>query len=472
MNVSPGISTTENSNGPTTTTTSAHSPFLHNISQRLRKSSGASHASSRSSETNSAASHHDLARTTDQFPQDANAQATKRYLHGVMRDDWEYPGCVSQDSQGQRQLQRKPVAYRLRDVSVSDYEDEKGRRGPGSQGDPYKFDSPDAVGHYVAKRKRRRQRLLEEEMKWNQGLRLWTERRDMWTGAVTQPATSSQSPASVPIRPTEHRASSLFMRHTRTISQTSTRSTSSSSDNGLIDPRLESSETSLTSAQHDSDRTRNNPQQPHGPYLPIYPPLLPASHNLRARITPKAYATIYSKVVIQSLAPNVPIPLDHMISALVTGWKAEGNWPPTPLESITPNASSLTAIGTHRDSRGRVKKGETAFARWKKEQEERKMLEETIKPRGKIKGVLRRVVGRKPDDGDPEVELEKIGLTFEEAGSVHDPKIRIENEVGNENDVEDEEVKDASLLGREVDKRDLLIDGFVYDESRLGPRGG
>lgn len=183
------------------------------------------------------------------------------------------------------------------------------------------------------------------------------------------------------------------------------------------------------SPQHDSNHI---PQSLDGPYLPIYPPLLPASHNLRARITPKAYATIYSKVVIQSLTPNVPIPLSHMISALVTGWKAEGNWPPPPLEPLATPTISGTA-DSRRDSRSRIKKGETAFARWKKEQEERKMLEDTIKPRGRIKGVLRRVVGRRSEESDPEIELEKIGLTFEDAGD------EVENE--NENEVEDEEDK-------------------------------
>jgi hypothetical protein len=75
---------------------------------------------------------------------------------------------------------------------------------------------------------------------------------------------------------------------------------------------------------------------------------------VRDRIRPAAYPIIYSKIVVQGLSPNVPIPLSHMIPALVEGWKSEGNWPPQP---SAPLASD-------------VKKGlkSSAFAKWRREQ--------------------------------------------------------------------------------------------------------
>ncbi|KAK4928516.1 hypothetical protein LTR66_016218, partial [Elasticomyces elasticus] len=158
-----------------------------------------------------------------------------------------------------------------------------------------------------------------------------------------------------------------------------------------------------------------------GPYLPIYAPLLPASNILRARIKPQAYPTIYSKVVIQGLSPNVPVPLNHMIGALVAGWKAEGNW--------LPQVAAAEATQTQMKS-GKKTKTETAFAKWKREQEERKrrvlrdtpgamewqpemqyIQEEEPEKKG-VKRVLKKVIGMHHSDKS-EKELEKIGLTFE-----------------------------------------------------------
>ncbi|KAK8183858.1 hypothetical protein BC567DRAFT_156207 [Phyllosticta citribraziliensis] len=65
------------------------------------------------------------------------------------------------------------------------------------------------------------------------------------------------------------------------------------------------------------------------PPLPIAPRILP--HNpIRDSITPRSYPDIYSKIVLQSQTPKVPINLKDMTTALVSGWKADGEWPPKP----------------------------------------------------------------------------------------------------------------------------------------------
>ena len=50
--------------------------------------------------------------------------------------------------------------------------------------DPYKFESPDAIADTMDDRKRKRRKILQDELTWNRGLQLWLERRDLWTGAV------------------------------------------------------------------------------------------------------------------------------------------------------------------------------------------------------------------------------------------------------------------------------------------------
>ncbi|KAF3910567.1 hypothetical protein ABW21_db0202326 [Orbilia brochopaga] len=80
--------------------------------------------------------------------------------------------------------------YRSRDESESD----DGRQGKSAKSvypddeprSAYRFHGPDAIG--AAKptreeRKAKRRQELEDEMQWNEGLRIWVERRDLWTQA-------------------------------------------------------------------------------------------------------------------------------------------------------------------------------------------------------------------------------------------------------------------------------------------------
>ncbi len=83
------------------------------------------------------------------------------------------------------------------------------------------------------------------------------------------------------------------------------------------------------------DCDSNGPDEDQGPLLPIYPSLLPEDNIIRSSIKPAMYPAIYSKVVLQSLTPTVPVRLPDMIGALVQGWKSEGNWPPKSAVSTT-----------------------------------------------------------------------------------------------------------------------------------------
>lgn len=62
--------------------------------------------------------------------------------------------------------------------------------------------------------------------------------------------------------------------------------------------------------------------------VPVPPPLVPRSNAVRAAITPAAYPSIYSKIVVQGLAPTIPVNLGDVVRAMVEGWKRDGEWPP------------------------------------------------------------------------------------------------------------------------------------------------
>jgi hypothetical protein len=193
------------------------------------------------------------------------SRAAKRFLQDRVRNDWAYPGV--------------PPVWSASDEEVRDAqglceryygESESSDSGPGEAG-PYKFDSPDSIADAVvqtrdARRKRRKERL-EEEMQHNEGLRLWVERRDMWTGA--------------------------------------------------------------TSVKKYGTRTLDHAGPDAFDMVPVAPRLLD-ENPIRASITPNSYPDIYQKIVVSSRTPSVPINLADMTKALVQGWKDSDEWPPRP----------------------------------------------------------------------------------------------------------------------------------------------
>jgi len=145
----------------------------------------------------------------------------------------------------------------------------------------YKFDTPDSLTTHILTRKRARRLALDEEMRWNDGLRTFVLRRDDWTGGRVKIVHHTLPPEPVTLR------------HPPPSPSTA--------------PTTLAIKTEL---------------------VPLAPPLLPHTHPIRANINPQTYPSIYSKVVVQGLAPTVPINLADMTSALVVGWKEDDLWPP------------------------------------------------------------------------------------------------------------------------------------------------
>ncbi|EFQ92246.1 hypothetical protein CFE70_003240 [Pyrenophora teres f. teres 0-1] len=248
------------------------------------------------------------------------ARASRRYLDERLRNDWEYPDVPAAWSASDEEV-RDAADFRERyygesESGDSDTEDE--RAGT------YKFDTPDAIGDAVARardaRRRRRKERLELEMKENPGLRIWVERRDVWTGAasVKKYGTHRQRQANRPSSAAGY-----------------------SSEEHPITP-TGSEAHSITSATTTPDTFD---------LVPVAPRLL-SQNTIRASITPKVYPDIYQKIVVSSRTPSVPINLSDMIKALVQGWKDTDEWPPRPgvidpLAGKKRSIASVTSSGHH-----------------------------------------------------------------------------------------------------------------------------
>lgn len=208
---------------------------------------------------------------------DEAVRAAKQQIRSKLREDWSWPPTSSPPD-----ALDSPDAiaeWRERD---SDSSLASTPQDPNPN--PYKYDSPDSLHQPVLSRKRKRRRRLKEEMEWNEGLRTYVERRDAWAGARTQPMTpppTVKSPFEAPypqVRPPP---------------------------NG-------------TSFTPPSPRT----------VVPVAPPIMSPDHPIRTTVQPATYPQIYSKIIIQGLAPTVPINLKDVVKSLVAGWKKDGEWPP------------------------------------------------------------------------------------------------------------------------------------------------
>jgi hypothetical protein len=244
----------------------------------------------------------------------AAARAAKRFLQDRVRNDWAYPEAPPVWSASDEEV-RDAQDFRERYYGESESSDS----GPGEEAGPYKFDSPDSIGDAVTQtrdaRRRRRKDRLEEEMLQNEGLRIWVERRDLWTGAT-----------SVKKYGTRRRANS---------------------STPAIDGQVAEEEKQDTPLQSEPSSTNNL-----GPdtfdVVPVAPPLL-ESNPIRASITPKAYSDIFQKIVVSSRTPSVPINLGDMTKALVQGWKESDEWPPRAalLDPLIGKKRSLTGAAAN-----------------------------------------------------------------------------------------------------------------------------
>lgn len=230
------------------------------------------------------------------------ARQARRFLDDRLRHDWAYPNVPPAWSASDEEV-RDALEFRERYYGESESGDSSADEDPGATS-PYKFDSPDSIGNAVAQtreaRRRRRRERLERDMAENEGLRIWVQRRDMWTGA-----------ASVKKYGTKRRAP-----------------TPTGSDSQSVD--------SATPETFD--------------LVPVAPRLL-ATNPIRASITPKAYSDIFQKIVVSSRTPSVPINLADMTKALVQGWKDSDEWPPRAgvLDPLAGKKRSITgaALNAH-----------------------------------------------------------------------------------------------------------------------------
>jgi len=149
---------------------------------------------------------------------------------------------------------------------------------------------------------------LQEELKNNEGLRIFVARRDAWTGARkvhrNSTRTSSKTLTGKSTSQTDHEPSQVA---------TTEDSTQETSQDEHFDSSTDTDSTDLEDVASE---------------IPIAPPLLPPTNPMRASISSAAYPTIYDKVILQNLAPSCPVNLQDILNACVQGWKRDGEWPP------------------------------------------------------------------------------------------------------------------------------------------------
>ncbi|KAK3711347.1 hypothetical protein LTR37_009727 [Vermiconidia calcicola] len=183
----------------------------------------------------------------------------------------------------------------------------------------YRFEGPDSVAAQISDRKlarkRKRQEALDKEVTWNDGLAHWLARRDAWCGAHTaQQVQILESGTDV------HASSS-----SASIASTPRTSTSSTTS---VTSQVVSSPSTTPELALEQPAVNAIPPGPSSEVLvPVAPPIL-VNHPIRRRITPDIYPEIYTKIILQSRTPSVPINLAVLIRALIQGWKDDGEWPP------------------------------------------------------------------------------------------------------------------------------------------------
>lgn len=233
------------------------------------------------------------------------ARQAKRFLDDRVRNDWAYPAVPPPWSASDEEV-RDAQDFRERYYGESESSDSDHDHDEDAAG-PYRFDNPESIGDAVAHtrhaRKRRRRARLEEEMVENEGLRIWVERRDLWTGASS-------------------------------VKKYGTRRRSKPNASGAVaGEEVKSSDSQEPTPTYlpDSppmDRSGSNADALDTfDIIPVAPRLL-ASNPIRASINPKAYSDIFQKIVVSARTPSVPINLADMTKALVQGWKDSDEWPP------------------------------------------------------------------------------------------------------------------------------------------------
>ncbi|KAK3110694.1 hypothetical protein LTR53_014757 [Teratosphaeriaceae sp. CCFEE 6253] len=221
----------------------------------------------------------------------------------------------------------------------------------------YVFEGPDSVGAQVqdrrSARKLKRQRRAQDELGWNEGLNHWTCQRDLWTGArPSDGCNASRQRARHGEESSTGSAGSA-----ESTPRTSTSSTLAELSSAATTPEVgpTASPAPATGFAHITS--------PADVMIPVCAPILP-DHPIRRRISPPMYHEIYSKIILQGRTPSVPINLGHLVSALIEGWKADGEWPPKSTAPLEPSIGKRKAkVGGSVGSESSLKSGVKAVGR-------------------------------------------------------------------------------------------------------------
>ncbi|KAJ5380560.1 uncharacterized protein N7496_002988 [Penicillium cataractarum] len=320
---------------------------------------------------------------------DEAIREAKIFVRQVVRNDWEFDSTLYAD--GTRPPPRPPRHSRTElsaktvkswngdaENSIAQARNLSLNRDPGIE------------------RRRRRRRQMEDEMAWNEGLRMWMARRDAWSGARTQrqiraneqkrkhaaAASQHQANGSSDVKgvdaaedggagippPTDPRAHSEIgdtnMLANKTESclsitekekveeqlrrqeQEEEQSTApdeetkrkESTETCITEPDQTASYTPLATADIDDkdsgdESDAEEEEELDEPLIPVAPPFISSTNPVRATITPSIYPSIYTKVVVQGMTPTIPVNLADLTKAMVQGWKSDGQWPPKPAVS-------------------------------------------------------------------------------------------------------------------------------------------
>lgn len=279
--------------------------------------------------------------------QNASREA-RRFLADHVRSDWNWPPITSPGSSADPTSisfisVTETQARHYGTSSPSASEDEtNGGAGSSNTANPYKFDSPEGVGTAVTvlkeERRRKRKRREVEEMAWNEGLACFVRRRDAWTGVEGLRAKRrSHAETAAEARTAQAKGSAA-----EEVGETN--SAPAGGDERMdVEPDVEPAESTEPTQPTDSLDADSDLD-----LVPLARPFLP--HNpIRQGINPKSYSEIYSKVVLSSRSPSVPINLADMTRAIVQGWKDAGEWPPKsgPLEPLAGSRrKAVTAAAT------------------------------------------------------------------------------------------------------------------------------
>ncbi|KAJ5435298.1 hypothetical protein N7491_005893 [Penicillium cf. griseofulvum] len=118
---------------------------------------------------------------------DSSVREAKVFIKEVVRNDWDFESGVPSPSSADGTLchNREVCEWRVREFDTptselepqsSDSEAEYGQSAPVTS-------TPGDAG---IERRRKRRRQMDDEMAWNEGLRVWMARRDAWCGAKTR----------------------------------------------------------------------------------------------------------------------------------------------------------------------------------------------------------------------------------------------------------------------------------------------